>query len=126
MRAARAESAQSANPQPSFYPSAPATSEWNHTPEPTPQQINPASSYAPESGADTFEEGFGAEDEGQILDSSLNNGASILNHCNSLTSLLFSICTSVSIVWHEIIDLLVITWDFNYFLFVVSRIDTFT
>ncbi|XP_023547891.1 putative G3BP-like protein [Cucurbita pepo subsp. pepo] len=65
LRAARAESAQSANPQPSFYPSAPATSEWNHTPEPTPQQINPASSYAPESGADTFEEGFGAEDEGE-------------------------------------------------------------
>lgn len=75
LRAARAESAQSAIPQPSFYPSAPATSEWNHIPEPAPQQINPAPSYAPESGADTVEEGFGVEDEGQILYSSLNYGA---------------------------------------------------
>ncbi|XP_023514584.1 putative G3BP-like protein [Cucurbita pepo subsp. pepo] len=65
LRAARAESAQSAMPQSSFYPSAPATSEWNHTPEPTPQQINPAPSYAPGSGADAIEEGFGVEDGGE-------------------------------------------------------------
>ncbi|XP_038874349.1 nuclear transport factor 2 [Benincasa hispida] len=65
LRAARAESAQSAIPQPSFYPSAPATSEWNHIPEPAPQQINPVPSYAPESGADTMEEGYGVEDEGE-------------------------------------------------------------
>lgn len=72
MRAARAEAAQSAIPQPSFYPSAPATSDWNHIPEPAPQHVNPAPSYAPEPVPDTIEEGFGVEDEGQILCSSLD------------------------------------------------------
>ncbi|TYK24612.1 putative G3BP-like protein [Cucumis melo var. makuwa] len=65
LRAARAEAAQSAIPQPSFYPSAPATSDWNHIPEPAPQHVNPAPSYAPEPGPDTIEEGFGVEDEGE-------------------------------------------------------------
>lgn len=89
MRAARAESAQSAIPQPSFYPNAAATSDWNHTPEPAPQQINPAPSYVPESGADTIEEGFGVEDEGQILDSSENLGAYNLNQGNCLITVFF-------------------------------------
>ena len=114
-------------PQSSFYPSAPATSEWNHTPEPTPQQINPAPSYAPGSGADAIEEGFGVEDGGQILDSFLNYGVYYLNLWNSMKHHFFFLFVLHSLLLYEVIDLLrFYRWDFNHFLLVAFRTHIFT
>ncbi|RDY10840.1 nxt3 [Mucuna pruriens] len=52
-------------PQHSFK-SAPPPSELNHVAQPVVQQSSPASMYAPESGAEAADEGYGLEEEGEV------------------------------------------------------------